>query len=117
MKNKLKKFEEDKDVQFFVIRSFITAAFETEYKKAEYHIMYIKKNSVPDAYYLGYKDLKSRRMNRLEVEHFKKNIDLYTDNVSYSKEKDIELGIVYNLKTKPFDKEQCETYKQFSLNL
>lgn len=117
MKNKLKKFEEDEDVQFFVMRSFVTAIFETDNKKVEYDIMYVKKNSVPDAYYLGYTDLKIRHMNRLEVEHFKKNIDNYTDNVKYAKERDIELGTIYNLKTKPFDKDQCKSYRQFMLNL
>lgn len=110
MKNALKKFENN-DTEFFVMRSFITAAFEIDLKKAEYHIYYIKKNSNPDAYHKGYMNLKIRRMNRLEVEHFRKMIDSYKEVLIN------EDGTVFNFKKKPFDTNQCPGYKQFILSL
>ena len=110
MKNVLKRLENNDDANFFVMKSFVTTVFESDRKKPEYHIFYIKKNSMPDAYFMNYRDLKSRRMNRIEVEHFLKNRHLYTDQVEYVKEHDIEDGSIYNLKSKPFDKSQCVSF-------
>ena len=110
MKNLLKKFEET-DVKFFVMKSYITAAFESDRKKPEYNIFFIKPNSIPDAYYLGYRDLKIRKMNRKEIEHFKRNIDNY--NIKLKNED----GTVYNLKDRDFDKEHCTKFRQYSLFL
>jgi hypothetical protein len=110
MKNTLKKFE-DGPTEFFVSKSFVSAIFETERKKSEYHIFYIKQNSNPEAYCQGYLNLKSRRMNRKEVEYFKRNIDNYTETMKNDD------GTVFNLKTKLFDKSQCPTHKQYALIL
>lgn len=110
MKNVLKRFEED-ETQYFVMKSFVYAAFEIDRKKPEYHIFFIKKNSNPDAYHKGYMNLKERRMNKKEIEYFKKNQDKY-DTVLWQED-----GKVFNLKTKPFDKSLCPKYKQYILNL
>jgi len=109
-KNLLKKWEED-DTQFFVARSYITAGFDTDRKKAEYHIYFIKKNSNPEAYHEGYMNLKIRRMNKKEVSHFRQHLDDYIDVLSN------EDGTIYHLKAKPFDKSNCPKYEQLSLNL
>jgi hypothetical protein len=111
MKNMLKKFEED-DTQFFVIKSFVYALFETDRRKPEFHIFFVKKNSNPDAYYKGYMNLKERKMNKKEIEYFKKNQEEKYDTVLWSED-----GKVFNLKTKPFDTELCPKYKQFMLEL
>lgn len=111
MKNFLKKFEED-NTQFFVMKSYVFAAFESERKKEEYHIFFIKKNSNPDAYYKGYVNLKERRMNSMEIEYFKKVVD-----EKYSVEMWNNDGKIYNLKSKPFDRSQCPPYRQYILNL
>lgn len=109
-KNVLKKMEGN-DVNFFVMRSFVYPIFETDRKKPEYHIFYIKKNSNPDAYYRGYMNLKIRRMNKKEILYFKNNVSSYYEDFKN------EDGTVFNLKDKPFDKTQCPLYKQFVLNL
>lgn len=110
MKNILKKFEQD-DTEFFVSKSFVFASFETDIKKAKYDIYYIKKNSNPDAYHLGYMNLKIRNMNKMEIKYFKENMNLYREKLSN------EDGTIFNLKTKPFDTGQCPQYKQLTLNL
>lgn len=109
-KNILKRMEED-DTQFFVMKSFVYAKFETDMRMPEYGIFYIKKNSNPDAYHRGYMNLKFRKMNKKEITHFRKNIDKYTEDLRN------EDGTVFNLKTKPFDKTICQKYQQFSLKL
>jgi hypothetical protein len=110
MKNFLKRFE-DGETQFFVMKSYITATFEVERKKEEYHIFFIKKNSNPDAYCQGYMNLKTRRMNRKEVKYFLNN------KSNYHPVLDADDGTVYNLNSRPFDKSQCPTYRQFVLSL
>ncbi len=110
MKNVLKKLENN-DVPFFVMKSFVSATFETDIRKAQYHIYYIKKNSNPDAYHRGYMNLKIRKMNSMELKYFRENQHLYIEELRNND------GTVFNLKTKPFDKSQCPGYKQFSLNL
>lgn len=111
MKNILKKFEED-GTQFFVMKSYLYATFETDRKKEEYHIFYIKKNSNPDAYYGGYMNLKERKMNKKEIAYFKKHVDEKYDVDLWNKD-----GKVFNLKGRPFDKSQCPIYKQYMLSL
>lgn len=110
MKNFLKEFE-DGDTEFFVTKSYIYAAFETERKKEEHHIFYIKKNSNPEAYFQGYMNLKMRRMNKKEVAYFK------SVKSNYNSQLRNEDGIVFNLKSRPFKKSQCQTHKQYLLNL
>ena len=110
MKNFLKRFEEG-ETEFFVMKSYITATFEVDRHKEEYHIFYIKPNSNPEAYCQGYMNLKMRRMNRKEVAHFLKNMKEYHPVLKNDD------GIVYNLNKRPFDKSQCPTYRQYVLNL
>lgn len=110
MKNFLKRFEEN-DTHFFVMKSYLYPIFEVDRKKEEFHIFFIKNNSSPDAYFEGYKDLKVRRMNKLEVKYFKANYE------NYKREMSNEDGVVFNFKTKPFDKKLCPTYRQYVLNL
>ena len=110
MKNVLRGMEKD-DTSFFVMKSYITAAFEIERKKSEYHIFYIKYNSNPDAYYQGYMNLKMRKMNKKEVSYFKKNTGKYIEVM------DNDDGTVYNLKGRMFDPLDCRKYKQYLLNL
>jgi hypothetical protein len=110
MKNFLKKFENN-DTEFFVMKSFVFASFETEMKRPIYHVYYIKKNSNPDAYHKGYMNLKIRKMNKEEIKHFLEVQDKY-EVVLWNTD-----GKIFNLKSKPFDKSQCPGYKQFTLNL
>jgi hypothetical protein len=110
MKNVLRRFEND-DTQFFVMKSYVSAAFETDRKKNEYHIFFIKKNSNPDAYHKGYMNLKIRKMNKKEIKYFLSKQEEYVVDLCNHD------GVVYNLKSKPFDKSQCPRYKQFMLSL
>lgn len=110
MKNILKQFEKD-GTQFFVTKSFMYAKFEVDRKKPEYHIFFVKKNSNPDAYHMGYMNLKERKMNKKELKYFKDNIDNY-DLVMEN-----NYGAVFNLKARPFDKSLCPPFKQYILNL
>jgi hypothetical protein len=111
MKNQLKKFEES-ETKFFVMKSYITAKFETDQKKAEYDIFFIKENSMPDSYFLGYRNLKRRKMNRKEIAYF-----LDVKGEKYKEVIDNEDGTIYNLKSRPFDKKDCPKFKQYALNL
>ena len=110
MKNVLKKYEGN-DVNFFVTKSYVTAKFDYDREKPEFHIFYIKKNSNPEAYHEGYTNLKMRKMNRIEVEYFKENMKNYDVALKNTD------GAVYHLRSKPFDKTQCPSYRQLSLNL
>jgi hypothetical protein len=110
MKNFLKRFEES-DSEFFVMKSYITASFEVDRKKEEYHIYYVKNNSNPEAYCQGYMNLKERRMNKKEIRYFKENIEEYTIVMNTGD------GSIFNFKKKPFDKSKCPTYKQYILSL
>ena len=110
MKNILKKFE-SQGVDFFVAKSYLYATFEVDRRKDVYHIYFIKKNSNPDAYFEGYKDLKDRKMNRKVIDYFKKSIDNYELVLNN------EHGKVFNLKSRPFDKTKCPKYKQYILSL
>jgi len=110
MKNFLKKFE-NSDTDFFVMKSYITASFEVDRKKEEYHIYYIKQNSNPEAYCEGYMNLKVRRMNRKEVAYFQENIRDYHPVLVNDD------GTVFNFNSRPFDKEKCPTYRQYMLSL
>lgn len=110
MKNFLKKLE-DSEVDFFVMRSFLSPAFEFDKKKPVYHIYYIKKNSSPDAYHKGYMNLKIRAMNRMEASYFREHLHLY-DEVMKNDD-----GTVFNFKTRKFDRALCPTYKQYVLSL
>lgn len=113
MKNTLKKYEEDEEQQFFVMKCYMYMIhMEDERKKAEYHLFFIKKNSNPDAYHKGYVNLKHKPLNRMEVAYFKDTMDKNYDNVLEN-----EHGTIYNLKGRPFDKSKCPTYKQMVLNL
>jgi hypothetical protein len=117
MRNFLKKFEDNGD-NFFVAKSYLTVGFEYDRKKPEFSIFYIKKNSSPDAYHREYKDLKVRKMNRKEIEYFKGRSDEYLEIKVNDKGEDFsEEGTVYHLRSNPFDKTKCKTYRQFSLNL
>lgn len=107
-KNLLKKWEEDDTTQFFIAKSYVTASFDDERKKPEYAIMYIKKNSNPDAYFMGYMNLKLRNMNKKEINHFRKNLDNYKEVMRS------EDGVIYHLKAKPFDKSQCPRCEQLA---
>jgi hypothetical protein len=110
MKNLLKDFEEG-ETEFFVTKSYIYASFETDRKKEEYHIFYIKKNSNPEAYFQGYMNLKMRRMNKKEAAYFK------SVKKNYDHQLTSDDGVVYNLKSRPFKKSQCQTHKQYILSL
>lgn len=110
MKNILKKFEKD-DTQYFIAKSFLYPIFESDRRKNEYHIYFMKQNSNPDAYHKGYMNLKHRKMNRLEREHFKENFDKY-DKVLQNDD-----GSIYNLKTKPYDVSITPRFKQYVLSL
>lgn len=110
MKNFLKRFEQG-DTDFFVMKSYITASFEVERKKEEYHIYYIKQNSNPEAYCEGYMNLKMRKMNRKEVAYFIEN------KRDYHPVLDTDDGAVFNLNSRPFDKSKCPTYRQYILSL
>jgi hypothetical protein len=111
MKNYLEKFEQNRNQEFFIMKSYVFATFEIDRKKSEYHIFYIKPNSNPEAYQEGYKDLKVRRMNKKEIKYLKSHLDKYKMVLSN------EDGSVYNLIGRPFDKTRCQKYKQFMLNL
>lgn len=110
MKNSLKKLE-DSEVDFFVMRSFLSPAFEFDKKKAVYHMYYIKKNSNPDAYHKGYMNLKMRQMNRMEVSYFRENMQSYHEALKK------EDGTIFNLNGRKFDRSICPTYKQYVLSL
>ena len=110
MKNVLKKFEKG-NTQFFIMKSFVYAVFEIDRKSPEYHIFYIKQNSIPEAYCQGYMNLKERKMNRKEIKYFKDNLHNY-ETVVWNED-----GKVFNLKTRPFDTSQCPLYKQYMLSL
>ena len=102
---------EGNSTPFFVMKSFIYPVFETDRKKAEWHIFYIKPNSNPEAYYEGYMNLKMRKMNKKEIRYFLSNISEYVEDMKS------EDGTVYNLKKKPFDRKMCPTYRQLMLSL
>lgn len=110
MNNVLKKYEKG-TTQFFIVKSFIYASFEIDRKSPQYHIFYIKKNSIPDAYCQGYINLKERKMNKIEIKHFKDNLENY-ETVIWNED-----GKIFNFKAKPFDTSLCPGYKQYLLSL
>lgn len=105
--NKLKQVLKN-STQHFIIKSFLTAAFEYDKKIVEYHLYWINLNKGIYEEFPLYKLLCFKKMNAKEIKFFKQTEDTYELRISS------EDGKVWDHKELKFDKEQVKvTYKDF----
>jgi len=109
MKNILKKLENDKESNFFVMRSKITTKFDSGEEREEFFLYYTKKKT-PPSFFSGYKNLVERKMTKEEIRHFKSNISKYVKDLQ------TEDGIVFNLKENMFNKSDCVSQLQYLID-
>lgn len=75
--NKILQIIEDK-TQHFIIKCYITAAFEHERRKSEYYLYWINTNQKSDIISGKYKYLSFKKMGNKEISFFNDNIKEYT---------------------------------------
>ncbi len=102
--NKLRDIVKNK-TQHFVIRSYMTAAFEYERRKEEIHLYWYNKNSSFDLELGKYQNMSFKKMNKKELKLFESIIDQYIKTVDY------EDGCVWEHKEIGFNKELVKTYQ------
>lgn len=93
------------ETQHFVIKSYITAAFETERKKSEMHLYWYNRNSSYEIELGSYHSLSFKKMNKKELNLFYSIID------DYSIEIDRKDGTVWHHKKIGFNKELVKSYQ------
>lgn len=95
--NKLKQVIEN-GTQHFVLKCYVTAAFEYHRKKAEYYLYWFNKNAGVDPDNPKYKNMSSKRMGRKEVVYF------YSMMQKYKEQNCDDTGCVWEHKEIGFNK-------------
>lgn len=105
--NKLKEILDNK-TQHFIIKCFITAAFEYDRKITEYWLYWYNANKGADEENPQYRFLSSKKMNKKEMAFFMSNLSLYNRDI------DSNDGCVWTNKQLGFNKEKV-VFKQLKL--
>lgn len=93
------------ETQHFVIKSYITAAFETERKKTEFHLYWYNRNSSYEIEFGSYHSMSFKKMNKKELALF------HSIMHNYSIEIDGQDGTVWHHREIGFNKELVKSYQ------
>ena len=105
--NKLQQILQNK-TQHFVIKSYLTTAFEYDRKIAEYWVYWYNENKGADEENPQYRFLSNKKMNKKELRFFFDNVDQYNAEVNE------DYGTVWSNKEIGFNKDRV-VFKQLKL--
>jgi len=95
--NKLKQVIGNR-TEHFIMKCYITAAFDFDRKKSEYYIYWFNRNAGVDPDFMKYKNMSNKKMSRTEVSFFK-SIESSYNKVDYGED-----GIIWEHKDIGFNK-------------
>lgn len=87
------------------MKCYITAAFDFERKKSEYHLFWYNENRGVDEESMMYKNLSSKRMGKKEISYFKSIENLYSKNM------DGDDGAIWEHKEIGFNKDSVRIFQ------
>jgi hypothetical protein len=96
-KNKIEQVIDDNTFHL-ITKSYISANFESERRKTEYHVYWVNENRGENEDLEGFKNLSNRKLNKNELKFFFNNIHLY------ELKEDNKYGCIWENKKIGFDK-------------
>ena len=95
--------------EHFILKSYITAAFEHERKETEYHLYWYNKHAGQNMEHPAYMMLSHKKMGKKEYRMFLNNLDQYV------KCNECNDGCVWEHRNLRFNKEKVKVSTQMSL--